>query len=191
MVQPTATTIATSGVRNRNYQINLCPYQQDCKRLREDRYKLDRRTALGPVPFWLPTPITPDKPLKYFEVGLNHVRQDFNLLRVCVTDINSTHGLCHYMNSTEEEGQMLGNDADVYLGVFAFPLNTFTKGDTIQFCVKSISLHEEKCRWESNVSGSDIRTIMTGDMSTFGQHQKIIEKSEIFNHAPMSVSGIV
>ena len=44
-------------------------------------------------------------------------------MRICVTDTNTTHGLCHYMSATEEEAQIKGNDVNVSAGFFTFPID--------------------------------------------------------------------
>jgi hypothetical protein len=139
----------------------------------------------------MPAAFPSETPLKNFQVVLQHVKPEFSLIRVCVTDINSTHGVCHYMNTTEEEDQMPGNDVTIDASVFSFPYPAFPVNDTLQLCIKSIPLHEEKCIWDKNDTAQNEVTRYTSDMSVFGHGPKIIEKSEIFNHVPMSGSGIV
>ncbi len=141
--------------------------------------------------FWLPFNVKHDMSLKYFQVVLNHVRPEFNLIRVCVTDTNTTRGVCHYMNTTDQEDIPLGNDITANAGIFAFPTSAFSQGDTVQICVKSIPLHEEKCVWDNKDMPQDEITRYNADMSTFEQQGKLSEKPEIFDLAPLAGSGFV
>ena len=64
-------------------------------------------------------------------------------MRICVTDTNTTHGLCHYMNPTEEEARIRGNDVNVSAGFFTFPIDQapFSTENEIQVCLKVLDLH--------------------------------------------------
>jgi hypothetical protein len=133
------------------------------------------------LPFWLPFNFPHEGQLKYFHVILHHVRPEMNLIRVCVTDTNSTHGLCHYMNTTQEENQILGDDIDIDAGYFAFPPVSFPANDTVQLCVKSISMHIENCIWDKN-DAPDMVTHYGADMSDFRPAVGLIQRPEIMNY---------
>jgi hypothetical protein len=128
--------------------------------------------------FWLPFYIKHEASIKYFQVILNHVQPEFNLLRVCVTDTDTTYGVCHYMNTTEQEDLPTGNDINASAGIFAFPKSAFSQGDTIQVCVKSIPLHKENCVWDKGNMPQDMIIHYNADMSTFEQQAKLFEKPE-------------
>jgi hypothetical protein len=99
-------------------------------------------------PFWteLKIPMNPgDRTIHV----LNHVNTltDTSIMRICVTDTNTTHGLCDYMNATEEESQIRGNDVNVLAGFFTFPIDqaSFSTENEIQVCIKVLDLHSEQC----------------------------------------------
>ena len=69
-----------------------------------------------------------------------------------------THGLCHYMNATEEEGQIRGNDVNVSAGFFTFPIDQapFSTENEIQVCLKVLDLHSERCTsYNNNFAGEN------------------------------------
>jgi tetratricopeptide (TPR) repeat protein len=82
-------------------------------------------------------------------VFINHVNTltDTRVMRICVTDTNTTHGLCYYMNPTEVEAQIRGNDVNVSAGSFTFPIDQaqFSTENEIQVCLKVLDLHSEQC----------------------------------------------
>ncbi|HEY7079509.1 MAG TPA: hypothetical protein VH500_07400 [Nitrososphaeraceae archaeon] len=133
------------------------------------------------LPFWLPFNLPHDAPLKYFHVILHHVRPEMNLISVCITDTNSTLGLCHYMNTTQEENQFADDDIEADAGIFAFPPNTFPVNDTLQLCVKSIFMHIENCIWDKN-DAPDTVTRYGADMSDFRPAAGLIQRPEIMDH---------
>ena len=69
-----------------------------------------------------------------------------------------THGLCHYMNATEEEGQIRSNDVNVSAGFFTFPIDQapFSTENEIQVCLKVLDLHSERCTsYNNNFAGEN------------------------------------
>jgi hypothetical protein len=149
--------------------------------------------ALSPasqLPFWLPWAFPHDIPLKYFHVVLTHVNPEMNLIRTCITDINSTHGVCNYMNVTEQENLVAGDDIKADAGIFAFPPKTFPINDTLQICVKIIGLNEEHCMWDLNRLGVDEVTRYGADMSTFKPGPQIVQRPDIINQMNSGGSAV-
>jgi hypothetical protein len=119
-------------------------------------------------------------------ITLHNTRNKF---RVCVTDIESTHGLCHYMNTTEEEDRLPDNNIDIDAGVFAFPPSTFPVNDTVQLCVKSIPIHIKRCVWDKNEELNRV-TKYGADRSSFKPTSGIVQRPKIMNYTNLG-GGIV
>ena len=111
-------------------------------------------------PFWTEINMPTNPGYRTIHVIINHVNTltDTSIMRICVTDTNTTHGLCHYMNATEEEAQLKGNDVNVSAGFFTFPIDQapFSTGYEIEVCLKVLDLHSERCTsYNTNFAGEN------------------------------------
>jgi hypothetical protein len=101
-------------------------------------------------PFWMPLEF--DIGTGYFKanVFINGLKEDTGLIKVCVTPESTNHKLCHYMNATEEEGQIISPHVSVHAGIYVFRSSEVPADTNVNVCVSILKDQRTVCKTISN-----------------------------------------
>jgi hypothetical protein len=101
-------------------------------------------------PFWMPLEL--DIGQGYFKanVFINGLKEDTGLIKVCVVPESTSHKLCHYMNATEEEGQIISPYVSVHAGIFVFRSSLVPEDTNVNVCVTLLRDQRNICKTTSN-----------------------------------------
>jgi hypothetical protein len=101
-------------------------------------------------PFWMPLEF--DVGTGYFKanVFINGLKEDTGLIKVCVTPESTNHKLCHYMNATEEEGQIISPHVSVHAGIYVFPSSHVPADTNVNVCVSILKDQRTVCKTINN-----------------------------------------
>jgi hypothetical protein len=78
-----------------------------------------------------------------FITGLN---VDTEIIKVCVNSEATSHKLCHYMNASEEEGQVMSPYMAVHAGIFVFPSTQVPVNTNVTACVTVLMNQSISCK---------------------------------------------
>lgn len=103
-------------------------------------------TVVQSNPFWMPLEF--DIGTGYFKanVFIAGLKEETGLIKVCVTPEASNRNLCHYMNSTEEEGQIIAPNVSVHAGIYVFPSSYVPVDTDVNICVTVLKDQKTLCK---------------------------------------------
>lgn len=101
-------------------------------------------------PFWMPLEFDIGKGYFKANVFLNGLKEDTGLIKVCVTPESTNHKLCHYMNATEEEGQIISPHVSVHAGIYVFRSSLVPADTNVNVCVNILKDQRTVCKTISN-----------------------------------------
>lgn len=101
-------------------------------------------------PFWMPLEFDIGKGYFRANVFINGLEEDTGLVKVCVLPENTSHKLCHYMNATEEEGQVVSPYVSVHAGIFVFRSSLVPDDTNVNACVSIIKDQRTVCNTVTN-----------------------------------------
>jgi hypothetical protein len=103
-------------------------------------------------PFWMPLEFDIGKGYFKANVFLNGVQKDTGLIKVCVTPESSSHNSCHYMNATEEEGQIIAPYVSVHAGIYVFRSSLVPPDSNVNVCASILKDQRTLCKSISNTA---------------------------------------
>lgn len=101
-------------------------------------------------PFWMPLEFDIGKGYFRANVFINGLKEDSGLLKVCVIPESTSHKLCHYMNATEEEGQIVSPYVSVHAGIFVFRSSLVPDDTNVDACVSIMKDQRTVCNTVTN-----------------------------------------
>ena len=101
-------------------------------------------------PFWMPLEFDIGKGYFKANVFINGLKEDTGLIKVCVIPESMNHKLCHYMNATEEEGQIISPYASVHAGIYVFRSSLVPADTNVNVCVSILEDQRTVCKTASN-----------------------------------------
>ena len=97
-------------------------------------------------PFWMPLEFDIGKGYFKANVFINGLKEDAGLMKVCVLPESTNHKLCHYMNATEEEGQIISPYVSVHAGIFVFRSSLVPEDTNVNACVTLLKDQRTVCK---------------------------------------------
>ena len=101
-------------------------------------------------PFWMPLEFDIGKGYFKANVFINGLKEDTGLIKVCVIPESTNHKLCHYMNATEEEGQIISPYVSVHAGIYVFRSSLVPADTNVNVCVSILEDQRTVCKTVSN-----------------------------------------
>lgn len=101
-------------------------------------------------PFWMSLEFDIGKGYFKANVFINGLMEDSGLIKVCVLPESTSHKLCHYMNATEEEGQIISPYVSVHAGIFVFRSSLVPEETNVNACVTLLKDQRTVCKTVSN-----------------------------------------
>lgn len=101
-------------------------------------------------PFWMPLEFDIGKGYFKANVFINGLKEDAGLIKVCVLPESTSHKLCHYMNATEEEGQIISPYVSAHAGIFVFRSSLVPEGTNVDACVTLLKDQRTVCKTVDN-----------------------------------------
>lgn len=97
-------------------------------------------------PFWMPLEFDIGKGYFKANVFINGLMDDTGLIKVCVSPESTNHTLCHYMNATEEEGQIISPYVSVHAGIYVFRSSLVPVDTDVNACVSILKDQRTVCK---------------------------------------------
>jgi len=103
-------------------------------------------------PFWMPLEFDIVKGYFKANVFLNGLQKETGIIKVCVTPESSSHNLCHYMNATEEEGQIISPYVSVHAGIYVFRSSLVPPDTNVNVCASILKDQRTVCKSINNTA---------------------------------------
>lgn len=97
-------------------------------------------------PFWMPLEFNIGKGYFKANVFINGLKADTGLIKICVVPESTNHTLCHYMNATEEEGQIISQYVSVHAGIYVFRSSLVPADTNVNACVSILKDQKVVCK---------------------------------------------
>ncbi len=97
-------------------------------------------------PFWMPLEFDIGKGYFKANVFINGLKEDAGLIKVCVLPESKSPKLCHYMNATEEKGQIISPYVSVHAGIFVFRSSLVPEETNVNACVTLLKDQRIVCK---------------------------------------------
>jgi hypothetical protein len=101
-------------------------------------------------PFWMPLEFDIGEGYFKANVFINDLKEDAGLIKVCVLPESTTDKLCHYMNATEEQGQIISPYVSVHAGIFVYRSSLIPEETNVNACVTLLKDQRTVCKTLSN-----------------------------------------
>lgn len=109
-------------------------------------YTYIESAVLQTNPFWMPLEFDIGEGYFKANVFINGLKDDAGLMKVCVHPESTNHKLCHYMNATEEEGQIISPYVSVHAGIFVFRSSLVPEETNVDACVTLLKDQRTVCK---------------------------------------------
>ena len=96
-------------------------------------------------PFWMPLEFDIGRGYFKANVFINGLEEETGLIKVCVSPEATNHTLCHYMNATEEKGQIISPYVSVHAGIYVFRVSLVPADTDVNACVTILKEQRTVC----------------------------------------------